>query len=382
MSPRDFYEVLGVEKGASEEEIKKAYRKKALEHHPDRNPGNKAAEEKFKEAAQAYEVLKDPAKRSRYDQLGHAGVDGGMGTHGPGDFAGFDLSDALRAFMRDFGGMGGFGEIFGEGGPARAGPRAGQNLQLRLALTLEEIAEGVTKKLKLKRLGSCETCGGSGAKPGSHPTTCSECGGSGQVRQVQRSFLGQFVTVSTCRRCQGTGRIVSDPCSACRGEGRREVSETISVDVPAGVHEGNYIPISGKGHAGPQGGPAGDLIILIEETEHDVFERHDDDLVCEVPIPFTVAALGGKVDVPTLSGTARLDVPAGTVTHKLFRLRGQGLPRLQSSKKGDMIVRVHIWTPSKLSSEEKKLLERLQEIQAKPPAPSRRLFEKTNESFR
>jgi molecular chaperone DnaJ len=249
MSPRDFYEVLGVEKSASEDEIKKAYRKKALEHHPDRNPGDKAAEEKFKEAAQAYEVLKDPAKRSRYDQLGHAGVDGGVGAHGPGDFAGFDSSDALRAFMRDFGGMGGFGDIFGDVAGGRAGPRAGQNLQIRLALTLEEIAEGVTKKLKLKRLGACETCGGSGARQGSHPTTCSDSGGTGQLRHVQRSFLGQFVSVTPCRRCHGTGRVVTDPCPTCRGEGRREVSETISVDMPAGVH-GATIPISGKGHAG------------------------------------------------------------------------------------------------------------------------------------
>jgi len=381
VSPRDFYDVLGVEKGAGEEEIKKAYRKKALQFHPDRNPGDKQAEESFKEATQAYEVLKDPEKRARYDQYGHAGIDGAFGRPGAGDFAGFDLSDALRAFMRDFGG---FGDIFGEfsGGATRGGVRTGQNLQVRLALTLEEIAKGVTKKIKLKRLGKCEDCGGTGARAGSRPSTCSDCGGAGQVRHVQRSFLGQFVSVAPCRRCGGTGRMVTDPCPACRGEGRREAAETISVDVPAGVHEGNYIPIQGKGHAGPQGGPAGDLIILIQEKPHDVFERHEDDLVCDVPVPFTIAALGGKVEVPTLGGTARLDVPAGTQTHRLFRLRGQGMPHLHSSKRGDLIVRVRVWTPTKLSGEEKKLLEQLAGIQDAMPATSRGLFERIRDTLR
>lgn len=380
MSPRDYYEVLGVERGANEDEVKKAYRKKALEFHPDRNPGNKDAEEKFKEAARAYEVLKDPEKRARYDQLGHAGVDGGLGPRGTGDFTGFDLSDALRAFMRDFGG--GLGDIFGDvaSSQGRSGARAGQNLQLRLALTLDEITQGVTKKLKLKRLAACEECSGTGARAGSRPATCTDCNGTGQVRHVQRSFLGQFVTVTPCRRCQGTGRVVTDPCPSCRGEGRRELSETISVDVPAGVHEGNYIPISGKGHAGLHGGPPGDLIILIEEKPHPLFERHDDDLLCEVPIAFTLAALGGKLDVPTLSGTARLEVPAGTQSHRLFRLRGQGMPRLHSSKRGDLLVRVHVWTPSKLTAEEKKLLEQLAKVQTQVPEPSRSLFEKMRDS--
>jgi molecular chaperone DnaJ len=379
MSPRDYYEVLGVEKGASEEEIKKAYRKKALEFHPDRNPNDKSAEEKFKEATQAYEVLKDPDKRTRYDQLGHAGVDGGFGPPGQG-FAGFDLSDALRAFMHEFG----MGDLFGgvAEGVRRGGTRPGQNLQIRLALTLEEIASGITKKIKLRRLGVCEECRGSGMRAGARPTTCPDCGGSGQVRHVQRSFLGQFMSVSPCRRCGGTGHIVTDPCPSCRGEGRREMSETISVDVPAGVHEGNYIPISGKGHAGQHGGPSGDLIILIEEKPHAVFERHDDDLLCDVPVSFTTAALGGRVKVPTLGGTARLDVPSGTQSHRLFRLRGQGMPRLHSSKRGDLLVRVRVWTPAKLTSEEKKLLERLAEIENEAPAPSRSLFEKIRDTFR
>ena len=380
MSGRDYYAVLGVEKGAGEEEIKKAYRKKALEFHPDRNPGNHEAEEKFKEATQAYEILKDPDKRARYDQFGHAAVDGNFAHPGAGDFAGFDLSDALRSFMRDFGG---FEDVFGSaGGGGRRGPRAGQNLQIRLALTLDDIAKGVTKKIKLKRLGRCETCSGSGARAGSSAATCPDCGGAGQVRHVQRSFLGQFVSVAPCRRCGGQGRTISDPCPACRGEGRREIAETISVDVPAGVHEGNYIPISGKGHVGPQGGPAGDLIILIEEKAHDIFERHDDDLVCDVPVPFSIAALGGKVEVPTLGGTARLDIPSGTQTHRVFRLRGQGMPHLHSSKRGDLLVRVRVWTPAKLSAEEKKLLEKLGQVQDAMPAASRSLFERLRDNLR
>ncbi len=380
MSARDYYEVLGVERDAGEDEIKKAYRKKALEFHPDRNPGNKDAEEKFKEATRAYEILKDSSKRKRYDQFGHAGVDGNFGAPGRSGYEDFDISDALRSFMRDFGG---FGDLFGDFTTApRSGVRAGQNLQVRLALGLEEIAAGVTKKIKLKRFAPCDVCNGSGARAGTKPSTCTECGGTGQVRHVQRSFLGQFVSVGPCRRCHGTGRIVTDPCATCRGEGRREISETISVDVPAGVHEGNYIPIAGKGHAGQHGGPPGDLIILIEETPHDVFERHDDDLLCEFPIPFSVAALGGKVDVPTLKGVARLEIPAGTQSHQVFRLRGQGMPHLHSTKRGDMLVRVRVWTPTKLTAEQRKVLEQLGALQEPPPAPSRRLFERLRDHFR
>jgi len=379
MSARDYYEVLGVEKGAGADEIKKAYRKKALEYHPDRNPGDHSAEEKFKEATQAYEVLKDPEKRRRYDQFGHAGVDGSFARGGGADFGGFDLSDALRAFMRDFGG---FEDAFGFGGGAgRSGPRTGQNLQVRIRLSLEEIQKGARKKIKLKRKGTCADCRGTGARAGTSPTTCPECQGAGQVRHVQRSLLGQFVSVTPCRRCSGTGRVVTDPCPTCRGDGRTEQSETISVDIPAGVHEGNYIPIPGKGNAGPQGGPPGDLIILIAEKPHDVFERHGDDLICELPVSFPVAALGGKVDVPTLTGTVRLDVPAGTQSHKVFRLRGQGLPRVHSNRKGDLLVRVRIWTPTKLSPEEKLLLEKLAEIQPETPAPDKGLFDRIKETF-
>jgi molecular chaperone DnaJ len=385
MTKRDYYEVLGVERGASTDEIKKAYRKKAVQYHPDKNPGDHEAEEKFKEATEAYEVLRDEQKRGRYDQFGHAGVDGGFAGGGAGGFEGFDLSDALRAFMRDFGGSG-FEDIFGGGfggGPAgrTRAARQGQNLQVRLKLTLEEIATGVSKKIKLRRMGRCTTCGGSGARAGSSPSSCPDCGGAGQVRHVQRSLLGQFVSVAPCRRCQGTGRVVVDPCETCRGEGRTQVTETLSVDVPAGVSEGNYIPIEGKGHAGPQGGPPGDLVILIQEKRHDLFERHGDDILCELPVSFTTAALGGKVDVPTLKGTARLDVPAGTQSHQIFRLRGQGIPRLHSSRRGDLLVRVRVWTPKKLSPEERLILEKLAEIQGETPKPDKGLFERLKDVF-
>jgi len=379
---RDYYDVLGVERSASEDEIKKAYRKKAMKYHPDRNPGDKEAEEKFKEASEAYEVLHDGQKRQRYDQFGHAGVDGGM-SGGGGFQHGFDLNDALRAFMRDFGmddifggGMGGFA---GAGG--RGGPRKGRNLQVRLKLTLEEIAHGASKKIKLKRMGKCPTCSGSGAKSGTSASTCPECNGAGQVQRVQRSFLGQMVTVGPCGRCQGSGRVVTDPCGDCDGDGRKEVQETISVDVPAGVSEGNYIPIQGKGDAGPQGAPAGDLAVIILEKPHDVFERHGDDLVCDVPIAFPIAALGGKVQVPTLDGTARLEVPAGTQSHKVFRLRGQGVPHLHSGRKGDLLVRVRVWVPKKLSKDEKLLVEKLAEVQGETPSPGKGLFERIKEQL-
>jgi molecular chaperone DnaJ len=373
MSKRDYYDVLGVDRSATVDEIKKVYRKKAFEFHPDRNPGDSGAEDKFKEATEAYEVLHEDEKRKRYDQFGHAGVDGGFSGAGAEGFGGFDLSDALRAFMRDFGG---FEDVMGG-----RRVRQGQNLQVRLKLTLEEVAQGAKKKIKLKRYGACTACRGSGAKPGTGRSTCPDCRGAGQVRQVQRSLLGQFVSVAPCRRCRGTGEVVIEACPTCNGEGRVQVAETISVDVPAGVAEGNYIPIQGKGHVGPQGGPPGDLIVLIEEKPHDVFERHGDDILCDVPIPFVPAALGGKIDVPTLESTARVEVPAGTQSHKVFRLRSQGIPHLHSSKRGDLLVRVRVWTPKKLSSDEKRILEQLREVQQETPQPGQGIFEKIRDTF-
>lgn len=373
---RDYYEVLGVERTATPDEIKKAYRQLAIKYHPDKNPGDKAAEERFKEVAVAYEVLSDPEKRARYDRFGHArpGAPGG----GFEDLRGFDLADALRAFMRDFGGMGGFGDLFESGGGGARGQRErrGNTLEIRLPLTLEEIATGVEKRVKVRHMRTCATCKGTGAKDGTQRKTCTRCGGSGQVRVVQRSIFGQLINITTCDRCHGEGTIVESPCPACGGEGRVRQQSEISIHVPAGVSSGNYIPLGGMGDAGPRGGPAGDLIAHIEETEHPLFARDGDDLVVELPIGAARAALGGKVEVPTLGGgRALVDVPAGTNTGKLLRLRGKGLKSLQRSGHGDLLVRVVVVTPSRLSEKAKKLLQELDALpDSKAPPPRRPSF--------
>lgn len=372
---RDYYEVLGVERTATPEAIKKAYRQLAVKYHPDKNPGDKSAEERFKEVAQAYEVLSDPEKRARYDRFGHARP-GAPGAGGFEDFQGFDLADALRAFMRDFGGMGGFGDLFestGGGGRAGARERRGNTLEIRLPLTLEEIAAGVTKRVKVRHMRACATCKGTGAKDGTQRATCPRCGGSGQVRVVQRSIFGQLINITACDRCRGEGTIVESPCPACRGEGRLREQSEISIKVPAGVSSGNYIPLAGMGDAGPRGGPAGDLIAHIEEVEHALFVRDEDDLVVELPIGVARAALGGKVEVPTLGGGAALvEIPAGTNTGKILRLRGKGLKSLQRQGQGDLLVRVVVVTPARLSDRAKKLLQELEALpDSKTPPPRR-----------
>ena len=375
MARRDLYEVLGVAKGASDDEIKKAYRKIAFESHPDRNPGDKAAEQRFKEATEAYEVLRDEQKRARYDRFGHAATEG---APAPGDFSGFDLADALRAFMRDFGGEGGFEDLFGARGGA-AGPRRGDDLQVRLKLGLEEIASGVEKKIRVKHLHACATCGGRGGKG---EAICRQCDGRGQVRHVQQSFFGQFVNIATCPRCHGEGRTLREPCRDCEGEGRVSQSETISVKVPAGVSTGKFIPLRGMGDAGPHGGPAGDLIVLIEEKPHPVFDRAGDDLRVDVPISFATAALGGRIEVPTLDGAAAaVEVAAGTQTGKIARVRGKGLPGLRGGH-GDLLARLIVWVPSKLSGAERKQLEDLGRGEGlKPPRPGKSLFERVKDSL-
>ena len=386
MSKRDYYEVLGIARGASEDEIKKAYRKVAMQFHPDRNPGDKEAESKFKEATEAYEILRDADKRARYDQFGHAGVGGAAG--GPGgaayDFSGFDLADALRAFMRDFGaggGQGGLEDLFGGGGGGGGsrGPGRGDDLQVRLPLTLEEIASGVEKKIRVKHLKRCGTCEGRG---GRGEKTCTQCQGKGQVRRVQQTMFGQFVNVSACPRCEGEGRTVTENCKACGGDGRVSETETVAVKVPPGVASGNYIPLRGLGDAGRRGGPAGDLIVLIEEKEHEVFERRGDDLIVEMPVSFVTLALGGKVEVGLLAGGSHtLDVSAGTESGHAVRLRGKGLPGLRGGR-GDVLVRLMVWVPSKLSCADRKLLEELRRSDGfKPPRPSRSLFERVKDAF-
>jgi molecular chaperone DnaJ len=375
--PRDYYEVLGVERNAGADDIKKAYRKIAFQNHPDRNPGDAASEQRFKEATEAYEVLRDSDKRARYDQFGHAAV-GGSAAPGGFDFSGFDLADALRAFMRDFGGeMGGFEDLFGRG--RRAGPTRGDDLRARLALTLEEVASGVEKRIRVRHLKTCATCKGKG---GSGEQTCPRCQGSGQLRSVQHSIFGQFVNVTTCPECRGEGQSVREPCRTCRGEGRTSETETIAVQVPAGVATGNFIPLRGMGDAGPRGGASGDLIVFIEEKPHEIFDRHGDDLLVELPISFPNAALGATVDVPTLEGKpASLKIPSGTATGKVLRVRGKGLPGLRGGR-GDLLVKLVVWVPTRLSSSEKKLLEELQSSSGlKPPAPSRDFDDEVKDAF-
>jgi molecular chaperone DnaJ len=381
MSRRDYYEVLSVPRAASEDEVKKAYRKIAFEHHPDRNPGNKSAEQKFKEATEAYEVLRDPEKRARYDRFGHAGVGGAAGQGRGVDFSGFDLADALRAFMRDFGGdLGGFEEIFGGGRGPGAGLVRGDDLQVRLKLTLEEVAAGVEKKIRVRHLRACTDCGGKG---GSGESTCTQCQGRGQVRHVQQSIFGQFVNVSTCPACGGRGRVVRDPCKTCGGDGRTSHTDTLAVKVPAGVASGNFIPLRGMGDAGPRGGPAGDLIVLIEEKQHAVFERDGTHLHVEVPVHFATAVLGGKVESPALEGEpADVDVPAGTPSGRIVRVRHRGLPSLRGGSRGDLLVRLVIWVPNRVSAEERRLLEELRRSEShKPPQPGRTIFERVKDAF-
>jgi len=376
MTKRDYYEVLGLERGATEEEVKKAYRRLAVKYHPDKNPGDNSAEERFKEATEAYEVLKDPQKRQGYDRYGHAAFAQGVGA---GGFAGFDLSDALRAFMRDFGGFGDvFDDLFGGGRASRrGGPARGQDLRVQLPLTLEEIATGVTKKIRIQRLVRCDRCGGSCAEPGHAPERCPMCHGAGEVRRVSRSFFGQFVNVSTCPQCRGVGRVIGNPCVECKGEGRVSGTTTVNVRIPAGVSSGNYIPVSGAGHAGTQGGPPGDAVVLIEEKRHRVFTRRGDDIICEVPISFSQAALGDEITVPALNGDHAVKVPAGAQSGKIIRLRNKGIPHLRGLGKGDELVRLVVWTPTKLSAEEKRFFQTLAKMSGtKPPKGDRSFFEK------
>lgn len=374
MAKRDYYEVLGVDRNATTEHIKKAYRKLALQYHPDRNPGDATAEEKFKEATEAYEVLRDAERRGLYDQYGHAGVSGRGGEPGAGFGMDFDLSDALRAFMRDFGSFG-FGDLFGTSGrsTARGRGRRGRDLQVRLKLTLEEVAEGVDKQIKVASQVACSECGGSGARPGSRAATCEACGGSGQIKHVQRSIFGQFVNVAECDRCGGEGKVVSDPCGACAGTGTVRGSEKVAVKIPAGVASGNYVTISGGGDAGERGGSKGNLYVIIDEIPHPVFERHGNDILMDLPLTVSQLALGTKVEVPTLSGTVLLKVPPGTPSHKIFRLKGKGIPRLNSYGRGDQLVRVVAWIPDRLTKEEKKLFEELERsLSERAPRPTGR----------
>lgn len=368
---RDYYEILGVTKDADVSAIKASYKKLAVKLHPDKNPGDKEAEEKFKEAAEAYGVLSDTQKRAQYDRFGHAGMQGAGG--GPEGFSNFE--DIFSAFGDIFG-----GDFFGRqgggrGGRGRGGPPRGQDVQIALTVNLQEIANGVTKKVKLKRYNKCAPCSGQG---GTGKEPCRVCGGAGQVRQVQSSFFGQIVNVTACPECMGSGTLIKTKCTTCQGQGRALDEVTISIDVPAGVEESNYLTLRAEGHAGPNGGPSGDLIVAIKEAKDDFFERRGTDLYCQVEVPYTTVALGGDIRVTTIEGEVDLKIPPGTQSEKLMRLRGKGLPDLNGHQKGSQYVKIHVHTLENLNARETELLRELEKLQQERP---KNIFQKAKTFF-
>ncbi|HEY5967542.1 MAG TPA: molecular chaperone DnaJ [Chitinophagaceae bacterium] len=376
MSKRDYYEILGVNKTASADEIKKAYRKVAMQFHPDRNPGDKSAEDKFKEAAEAYEVLSDADKKAQYDRYGHAGVSSnGRGFSG----GGMNMEDIFSQFGDVFG-EDLFGSFFGGGGgrgrTSRARGVRGSNLRVKIKLTYEEIAKGVTKNIKVKKHVVCNTCSGSGAKDKGSVQNCGTCGGSGQVRRVTNTFIGQMQTVTTCPTCNGEGTTITAKCAACKGEGRVYGEEAISIEIPPGVQEGMQLNLSAKGNAGERGGAPGDLIILIEEEPHKELQRDGMNVAYDLHISFTDAVFGTQLEVPTIDGRAKIKIPAGTQSGKIFRLKGKGFPAVNSYQKGDQLIHVNVWTPQNVSAEEKTMLEKLSQSSNFKPHP-----DKSDKSF-
>ena len=375
MSKRDYYEVLGVQKGASKDEIKKAYRKLALKYHPDRNPDNAEAESKFKEASEAAEILLDENKKARYDQFGHAGVDGQSGFGAGGFGAGGDFGD-----LGDI-----FGDIFGDilgggrrrGGGRRSRGRPGNDLQMAVSISFEEAAFGIEKNITVNRFATCGTCDGSGSKTGKM-STCGTCQGMGEVRRQQ----GFFTVASTCPTCSGTGQVVSDPCDTCRGEGRSRKKTDLSVKIPPGIDHGQRLKLSGEGDSGSQGGMNGDLYVVVDVKDHEIFERDGQDVHCVVPISFSQAALGSEIEVPTLDGRVQVSIPEGTQSGKKMRLKGKGIQRLGGYGVGDQILTIHVETPTRLSSQQKDLFEQLSELDESGTNPmSRGFFDKVRDLF-
>lgn len=388
MAKRDYYDVLGVSKNAEADEIKKAYRKMAIKYHPDKNEGDKDAEEKFKEAAEAYEVLSNPEKRQRYNQFGHAAnassaSGGGYGGAG----GGMNMEDIFSQFGDIFGGGSPFGDFFGGGGRQGGGGRRvmrGSNLRIKVRLTLEEIANGTEKKIKVNKQIVCKTCDGSGAKDRSSVQTCKTCGGSGAVRRVTNTILGQMQTTTTCPTCNGEGTQVTAKCTVCHGDGLVRGEETISINIPAGVSEGMQLSMSGKGNAAPRGGIPGDLIILIEEIPHESLKRDGNNVIYDLHINFVDAALGTSIEVPTIDGKAKIKIDPGTQGGKILRLKGKGVPEVNSYHRGDQLVHINIWTPKALSKEERELLEKLQSSPNFKPNPGKNeksFFERMKEYF-
>lgn len=383
-SKRDYYEILEVSRSASGEEIKKSYRKIAMRFHPDRNPGDSAAEEKFKEAAEAYEVLSDPDKRAKYDRFGHSAFGPGRGAGGFGG-GGMNMDDIFSQFGDIFGDDM-FGSFFGGGrsGGRRAGGTRGSNLRVRIKLNYEEIAKGASKTIKVKKYVGCNLCHGSGAKDKNSSQTCNTCGGSGQVRRVQNTFLGQMQTVTTCHDCNGEGSVITSKCTQCRGEGRVFGEENVTLEIPAGVAEGMQLSMSGKGNKGERGGAPGDLIIVIEEEKHPQLQREGNNVAFDLYISFTDAVFGIQTEVPTVDGRAKIKIPAGTQSGKIFRLKGKGFPSIDAHGKGDQLIHVNVWTPQKVSPDEKAALESLHESENFKPQPDKNekgFWEKIRETF-
>ncbi|MCI5605113.1 MAG: molecular chaperone DnaJ [Clostridia bacterium] len=355
---RDYYEVLGVNKDASDDEIKKAFRRQSKKYHPDLNPGDKAAEEKFKEVNEAYQVLSDSDKKARYDRFGHAGVDPNYGAGGPGgagfNGAGFDFGDIFGDIFG--GGFGGFG-----GGNRRNGPRRGNDVRQVVDISFEEAAFGCTKKINLTKQEKCDTCNGTGAKPGTSAQTCTHCNGTGQIQTQQRTILGYMTNVTTCPHCKGEGKIIKEPCRDCRGTGKVRKSKTIEINIPAGIDNGQTMQLSGQGEAGERGGPSGDLLITIRVRPHDIFKRENNDVYINMPISFVQAALGATLTVPTLDGAVEYDIPEGTQSGTRFRLRGKGIPYIRSKNRGDQYVTVNVEVPKNLTAKQKEILKEFDE---------------------
>ena len=367
---RDYYDILGVSKDASEGDIKRSYRKLAMKYHPDRNPDDSDAETKFKESAEAYAVLSDPHKRQQYDQFGQAGVEG---QHGHSGFGGISMDDIFNQFGHVFGGRNPFEDIFGGGATRESHTIRGRDLRVSIQLDLEEVATGVNKTIKVKRMETCGECTGSGAKSGTMPSRCSTCNGNGQVKQMSRSFLGQFVNVTQCPNCSGSGEIIDNPCRICSGDGRVRKKIEIKVKVPAGVASGNYMTLRGEGNKGARGATPGDMVVFFEENDHPYFNRIDSDVMTELEVSFANAALGNSVEVPTLSGKAKLTIPAGIQSGQILRMRGKGLPQVRGSRKGDQLVKIQVTTPVSLNKNEKKLFQELASLNGQTKAKVRKV---------